>query len=330
MSLRRRPIRPFIALAITTGLLLSSAITPALAKLANVTVTATAVPGSVTPGANVAIDVEFFNSPSTSNISQLYLNATAPPDGWIFGGVESQSQGGDSCDASTAIFTCSLGAVPAGTTATVRVVYTTPSTVTGTVSLNWFLFNTTGVAGDRKGNSHGDNYQTTGSVTLDPSSDFAGAYTSTDSQVVADNPALHVHRNPQSTSVTSPDPLIGVMVGELPGNTPGNAFVCPAEASTCFGQWSVISVNDGAPYPNGFSVVLGYKGNIGNASFVHLFDSYDAVTNPTAYETITPDDNTCPSATPSASDIPCMILSSSGGDSFVTLWLNQNGRLKAY
>jgi len=324
MSLRRRPIRTLIILAITAGLLLSSAISPVLGKLANVTVTATAVPGSVTPGNDVAIDVRFFNSPSPSNISQLYLSA-ATPFGWTLVGVESQSQG-DPCDDSTGTVVCSLGAVNAGATATVRVVYTTPSTVTGTVNLNWFLFNTTGVAGDRKGNSHGDNYVTTGTVTLDPSSDFAGAYTSTDSQIVADNPVLHVRRNPQSTSVTSPDPLIGVMVGERPGN----AVVCPAAASTCFGQWSVISVNDGAPYPNGFSVVLGYKGNIGNASFVHLFDSYDPVTNPTAYETITNPDDLCTSATPSASEIPCMILSSSNGDSFATLWLKENGLVKAY
>ncbi|MEX0625210.1 MAG: hypothetical protein WD402_01555 [Chloroflexota bacterium] len=325
MSLRRRPIRLSIILAITTGLLLSSLITPALGKLANVTVTATAVPGSVTPGANVAIDVEFYNFPSMSNISQLYLTAAAPPNGWILDGVEGQSQG-DPCVVGTATFSCSLGAVPAGSTATVRVVYITPSTGSGSVSLNWFLFNTTGVAGDRKGNSHGDDYMTTGTVTLDPSSDFAGAYTSSDNLTVADNPVLHVRRNPQSTSVTSPTGLIGVTVGEVPGGT----FSCPAVASTCFGQWSVISVNDGAPYPDGFSVVLGYKGNIGNASFVHLFDSYDSVTNPTAYETIAHPGDLCSSSTPSASEIPCMILSSSGGESFATLWLNRNGQVKAY
>lgn len=327
MSLPRRTIRTSIILAITTGLLLSSLISPALGKLANVTVTATAVPGSVTPGANVAIDVRFFNSPSTSNISQLFLNAAAPPDGWIFLGVESQSQG-DPCVESTATFSCSLGAVPAGTTATVRAVYTTPSTASGTVSLNWFLFNTTGVAGDRKGNSHGDNYPTTGNVTLDPDSDFAGAYTSTDSQIVADNPVLHVRRNPQSTSVTSPDPLIGVMVGELPGN----AAICPAAASTCFGQWSFISVNGGFDYGavgQSFTVVLAYKGNIGNASFVHLFDDYSAA-NPTAYELIQYPEDVCSDASPDFSELPCMILGSSGGDSFATLFLKENGQVRAY
>jgi hypothetical protein len=322
MSHPRRSIRTLTALAITTGLLLGSLVTPAFGKLATVTVTATAVPGSVTPGADVAIDAEFFNSPSNSNISQLFMTAETP-EFWTLVGVESITPNQGICDDSTATVTCTLGAVNAGASVTVRVVYTTPSDATGDVNLDWFLFNTTGVAGDRKGNSHGDNYKTTGSVTLDASSDFAGAYTSTGGQVVADNPVLHARRNPQSTSVTSPDDLIGVTVGE----EPGNAFVCPSVASTCFGQWSVISVDDGTLYPNGFVVVLGYKGNIGNASFFHAFDDYDAVTNPTAYELIEYPDDVCSDSTPF---LPCMTLSSSGGDSFATLYLTQNGRLISY
>jgi hypothetical protein len=323
MSLRHRPTRILTVLAISGGLLIASMAAPVLGKLATVTVTATAVPGSVTPGKNVAIDVEFYNFPSTSNISQLFLDAATPTD-WTLVTVESFSQG--SCTWATDVH-CDIGAVNAGGKFDARIVYTTPSNVTGTLSvnLNWFIFNTTGVAGDKKGNSHGDNYFSAGSMTLDSTKDFGGAYTSSANQIVSDNQVLHVTRNPQFTSVTSPDPLIGVTVGELPGNT----FICPSDAGTCFGQWSVISVNDGASYPNGFSVLLGYKGNIANASFVHLFDTYDPVTNPTAYELITSDD-ICP-ATLTPSVIPCMTgWSSSGGNSYVTLWLNQNGQLKAY
>jgi len=321
MSLRRRPFRTFTALAITTGLLLGSLVGPALGKLALVTVTATPVPDAVTPGANVAIDVEFLNSPSPSNISQLFLDAVTP-SGWTLVTVESFSQG--VCSWSTNV-QCTIGAVNAGAAFDARIVYTTPSNVTGTVSLNWFIFNTTGVAGDKGKNSHGDDYLTTGSVFLDNSNDFAGAYAA-DGQVISDSQALHAIRNPQFTAITSPDPSIGVMVGEKPGN----AFICPPAASTCFGQWSLISVNDGAPYPDGFSVLLGYKGNIGNASFVHLFDGYDPVTNPTAYETIVYPTDVCSSASPTAGEIPCMILSSSGGNSYATLWLNQNGQIKAF
>ena len=296
MSHRLRSVRTLTALAIT-GLLLAAVAAPTFAKLATVTVTATAVPGSVTPGKHVAIDADFFNSPNTSNISQLSLTAKTP-DLWTFVGVESQSQG-TPCTAAGGTVSCTLGAVNAGNHVTVRVVYTTPSTVTGPMSLNWFQFSSTGLAGD-KGVGHGDNYPTSGSMTLDNSGDFAGAYTSTGGQVLADDPILTT-LNPQSTSLTSPNGLIGVTVGEKAGT----AFVCPPVASSsCFGQWSVISVNAGAPYPNGFSVVLGYKGSIGKANFVHLFDSYDSVTNPTAYETITHPGDVCSSATPSASEIP--------------------------
>jgi hypothetical protein len=327
MSLPRRPTRTLTALAIT-GLLLSSLVAPAFGKLVTVTVTATAVPGSVTPGKNVAIDLEFYNFPNTSNISQLSLSATTPKL-WTLVGIEAPGPSQGTCTGPAGgDVSCTFGAVNAGDSVTLRVVYTTPSNVNTpvSVSLDWFLFKSTGQAGDPKGNSHGDQYPAIGSLTLDPGSDFGGAYTSAAGQVVSDNPVLDTTRNPQSTSLTSPDGLIGVTVGEVSGST----FVCPPIASSsCFGQWSVISVNSGAPYPNGFSVVLAYKGNIGNASFVHLFDDYDAVTHPNRFETITNPGDTCSSATPSASEIPCLISRPSGGNSYVTLWLNLNGPVRA-
>jgi len=103
-----------------------------------------------------------------------------------------------------------------------------------------------------------------------------------------------------------------VTVGEKPGNT----FVCPAIAGgTCFGQWSVVSVNNGATYGAGFSIVLGYRGNIGDANFVHVLDNGTA-------EPITA---TCTSKT-SPAFFNCKWIEKSGGNSFVTLWVTQNGR----
>lgn len=306
-----------LTLAMLTGLAV-----PAIAKQVGVSPTATAVPGGVTPGANVAFDVEFFN-PGPSNVSQLFLDAITP-EGWILLGVESQSQG--VCDSSSGDLHCSFGAVNALAGVQLRVVYTTPSDGGGDVDVDWFVFFTTGVSGDPGKNSHGDDYPTTGTVTLETSRDRGGAYTSTEGQIVTDDQELHARRNPQFTQVTAPEDLIGITVGE----EPFDPALCPPAAGTCFGQWSVISVNDGAPYPDGFSVVLGYKGNIGNASFVHLFDDYDPDTNPTAYELIEYPEDLCSSATPTASEIPCMLLSSSGGDSFATLWLNENGHLSGY
>jgi hypothetical protein len=294
--------------------------------------TATARPDSVTPGAKVAFDVYFkLAATETSSLSQLYLKAKTPTGAELLG-LEPGSPSQGSC--TTAVdLSCTFGAVKPGDVITVRVVYRTPTS--GPSLTVPFKFDTTGVANDKGKNSHGDSYETPGVVALDGSGDFAGRYIRFDETdlTVKDNQILHATRNPQSTLVNAPAGAIGVTVGEAAGNT----AVCPAAAGSCFGQWSLVSVNNGAGYTAGFSVVIGYKGNIGNASFVHLFDDYDAVTNPTRYELIEyvstdPDDPTdiCSSSTPSAAELPCMILSTANGNSFATLWLNQNGRLSGY
>jgi hypothetical protein len=313
MLTRRHPLRASAALGVATALLLASLAVPTLAKLANVTVTATAVPGSVTPGANVAIDLRFYNSPSTSNISQLYLNATTPA-GWTLVEIESKNQGACTAPAGGDVY-CNIGAVNAGADFDARIVYTTPSGGSGSVALDWFLFNTTGVANDTGKRSHGDNYIPTGSVTLDTSNDFGGAYTSTGTQLVTDNTTLSKRQNPQYTQVNAPEGGIGITVGEA-------TFPCPAEIGKCFGQWSVISVNDGALYsPDGFSVVLGYVGNIGNVKFVHVLDDgtvqkLDACTaNPAPVTERNPG---------------CYWIDASGSNTLVTIWLVENGRLSGY
>jgi hypothetical protein len=186
-----------------------------------------------------------------------------------------------------------------------------------------FNFNTTGVTkgkADKGGNSHGDSYAALpGSVSLLGGGDFAGLYIrdGDSSLQVFDNQALHNTRNPQSTLVNAPEDAIGVAVGEA-------TFTCPASIGTCFGQWSVISVNGGYDYGadgEAFSVVIGYKGNIGNANFVHTDDDGNII------ETIT---TTCSSDPPPFSEIPCKIITTSGGNSYATLWLTQNGRVSGY
>jgi hypothetical protein len=309
MSLHHRAPRVLASIGISSILLLGMMAAPAFARLAVVTVTATAVPGSVTPGANVAIDVEFYNFPSTSNISQLFLDAVTPP-GWALVTVESYSQG--SCTWSTDVH-CTIGAVNAGAAFDARIVYTTPSNVTGSVALDWFLFHTTGVANDKGKNSHGDNYPTSGSVTLDNSKDFAGAYTSASGQLVSDSQALHSTRNPQYTAVNSPSGAIAVFVSE------SNEVDCPTGYTTCFGQWSHITVDYGATIDGGFSVILGYKGNIGNANFIHVLD--DGSLEPITLTCSSPDE---------PNTIPCKWIETANGNTYATLWLTENGRIKAY
>jgi hypothetical protein len=312
---RNRSTRALASLLLAVSLALSALAGPAMILAAQPTAdhTATAVPGAVTPGAKVAFDIHFKNT-SPSNLAQFFLNADTP-DGATLVEVESSTRPG--CDTSSGDLHCTFGAVNSQAVVDLRVVYTTPS-AKGTFTVP-FKFSTTGVAPDKGKNSHGDDYPTSGSATLDDSKDFAGAYTSSTGQVVSDSQDLHRTRNPQFTKVTAPEGAIGVTVGEAPGS----AFICPPSAGTCFGQWSLISVNDSFNYGSlgqAFSVQLGYKGNIGNANFVHVHNdgTIDLITN------------TCPSSPPPFTSVPCKIITTSGGDSFVTLWVKQNGRASGY
>lgn len=320
---RNRSTRVIASLGISLTLALTALAGPAviLAARASAEQWAIAVPPSVTPGADVAFDVHFKNTSTSSNISQLYLNAETPADWWLVG-VEFTSQ--PSCDTSSGDLHCSFGAVNAGASVDLRVVYTTDEDDSGKVTVP-FGFTTTGATpggADSGKHSHGDDFPAPGEVSFSTSQDFAGYYITdgTGLVTVSDSTALHSRRNPQYTQVFAPEDAIGVTVGE------GGTFTCPAETGgTCFGQWSVIYVNDGYDYGDDsvmFKVVLGYTGNIGNANFVHVLDD----------GTVELIDDECSSDPPpvSEADPGCFIIDSVNGASIVTLWLTQNGRLSGY
>jgi hypothetical protein len=292
-----------------------------LAALAPADHTATAVPGSVSPGERVAFDIHFKNT-SSSNLASLSLDALtsdATPAGATLLGVEPFDRGG--CDTTSGDLHCAFGALNSLDEINLRVVYTTPD-VKGTFTVP-FLFTTTGNAPQGK-KSHGYNYPTDGVAILDDSANFAGAYTSEDGQLVTDIQVLDKNKNPQFTQVTAPESLIGVTVGEEAIGVP--TVPCPAEAGTCFGQWSIISVNPGNVLdytpPGGIEVLIGYKGTIGNAKFVHVLDD----------GTVQLIEDQCSANPPTAAELKpgCFIINRVGGDSFVTLWIWKNGRLSGY
>ena len=271
----------------------------------------------------MAFDVRFKNTSTSSNIAQLYLTAKTPAN-WTLLGVESSSQP-STCNTSSLDLACSLGAVNAGASLTVRVVYTTDDNDHGSITVP-FAFNTTGATptgADTGKHSHGDAFPAPGEVSFSTSPDFSGYYIADGTSLapVSDITALHVRRNPQYTQVNPPEDAIGVTVGE------GGTFNCPAETGgTCFGQWSTIYVNGGYDYGDDgvmFKVVLGYKGNIGNAKFVHVLDD----------GTVELIDQECSSDPPpfsEADDKGCFIIDNVNGDSIVTLWITENGRLSGY
>jgi hypothetical protein len=311
---RNRSTRALVSLGITLSLAITAMAGPAAILGAQVLVetSATPVPAAVTPGANVAFDVHFKNI-SPSNFAQLFLDALTP-DGATLVEVESQTQG--ACDISSGDLHCVLGALNSFAAVDLRIVYTTP-TAAGTLTVP-FIFNTTGVTSgdaDRRHHSHGDEYPDSGTVSLDATLNYGGAYTSAGGQVVTDNVILSKRQNPQYTQVYAPEGGIAVTVGEA-------TFPCPESVGTCFGQWSVISVNGGEGYsPDGFSVVLGYQGNIGNAKFVHVLD------DGTVVKLAECSDNPAPVA---ERDPGCYFIDASGSNTIVTIWLVENGRLTGY
>jgi len=319
---RNRSTRTLASLGLTFILALTAMAGPAaiFGKRALSENTATAIPGpvppatvsAVTPGANVAFDLHFKNT-SSSNLAQFFLDAVTPDtdDGAALVEVESSNRAG--CDDSGPDLHCAFGALNAGAEINLRVVYTTPDLA----GIRWtvpFNFSTTGVAPDGGGNSHGDDYPTPGVVDLSNALNFGGAYTSASGQVVTDNQILSKRQNPQYTQVNAPEDGIGITVGEA-------SFACPDSIGTCFGQWSVISVNDGAEYADGFSVVLGYYGNIGNAKFVHVTDG-DAI--------VELDECSANPAPLDERDPGCYFVDATGTNTLVTIWLVENGRLSGY
>ncbi len=314
-----------LAIALSSGMLASTAVASNPAGwLASVT----PEPSKVSAGDSAAFLVKFVNQ-GPSNISQLYLTAATPKDATFI--VATPSQG--TCNTSGPLY-CDLGAVNADASAslsdpevTITIVYQTPAS--GSSMPITFQLNTTGVASDKGNNSHGDAYNLPTSVTLSTSNrDFAGRYIYDSSFYVFTDPSFS-HRNPHSTAVTAPGTDMPVTVADQDGST----YACPADiASDCFGQWSVVSVDSGEPFPaTGFQVVLGFSHfelhggvNAGNIQIVHLISADPG------YELITQADNTCTSATPDVSEMPCMIPEQDGNDVIVTLWLLQNGPIRGW
>ena len=265
LRIRRAAVSSGVLLLLIGGLLAG----PVLAKPPAFAGSATAVPGTVSPGGTVRYNVSFTNT-SPSNLSQLFLNAATPNGASLEAIVAGPSQG--TCDDGGVNLSCTFGALNAGASVTFSVVYTT--TGSGSSMTVPFVFSSTGSTGSDKGkNSHGDDFIVAGRVTLNGSDDFSGMYLfDPDELTVADNQNVG-RQNPQSTKATSNQAGVPLTVGEVGAGS----FDCPGiSTASCFGQWSVVNLNDGAIVAGGFEVVIGYDkvpGNADTVRFVHLVGS---------------------------------------------------------
>ena len=309
----------FLALLIAGTLVGALFASPALAaKPPRHGGTATAVPGTVGPSTDLAknyarFDVVFTNT-RNSSLQQVTIEAATPAGsdleavvaGPLVNGV---SQG--TCDAGGANLTCTIGTVVAGAVVTLSVVYEIPVTTATSMDVS-FIFKSTGAPGTDPGTSHGDDFPVNGSVVID-STDFDGGYLfDAGDLVVETNQVLSKRGNPQSTRINGPASGIPVTASEVAANQ----FVCP-EGVECFGQWSVLNVNNDTLIEDGFTVVIGYDavpGNSGDVGFVHLVGGGSTFITESCGGLVT---------------MNCIVdIDSVNGDLYYTLLIDNNGPIR--
>jgi hypothetical protein len=290
--------------------------------------TAVAVPETVGPSTADAknyarFDVTFTNT-RNSSLQQVTIEAATPAGsdleavvaGPLVNGV---SQG--TCNADGTNLSCTIGTVVAGASVTLSVVYEIPVTTAASMNVS-FIFKSTGAPGTDPGTSHGDDFPVNGSVVID-STDFDGGYLFDPADLVVEtNQVITKRGNPQSTRIFGPESGIPVTASEVAANQA--PFNCPevddsGDPVECFGQWSVVNVNNGFDYSTegGFLVVIGYDqvpGNSGNVGFVHLVGAGSTFIT-----------ESCTSAT----DVDCIVsVDSVSSDLFYTLRIGDNGPIR--
>ena len=227
-----------------------------------------AMPQMVSPGSTVAFEVWARNK-GGSNISKLFLTARTNA---AFDSVTVINTGktAGSCSPGTGAgiaLMCSWKPLKPGASVRVRLILTAPASGSS-LPVNFEWSSTGFVRGGN--NSHGDLFTKDDSAALNGDiNSFAGRWlkSGTENLIVQTNPALS-NGNPQSTKITAPTDGIPVTAGE--DNDLSDCQELFGE--DCFGQASVINVNDGETFPGGFTVEVVYKGKFPYAEFVHILD----------------------------------------------------------
>lgn len=328
---------------VVAGMLLTTVVSgTALAKnpTNNLNGSAPAVPGTVSAAALVRFSYSVTNT-SSSNFSSFFVDAVTPNtdfDAALVGVISvgnSTSGTTPTCDTTSGDLHCTFGPLNSGKTATINVVYRTPSNASGTWSV-LFAASSTGAPGTDPGNSHGDSYNVTGTVNIGVGK--AGGSYIYGTNLTAQNDQGLGKKNAQSSKlIFSSDGTTGfpATIDEAPASS--TVYVCPtAVSAACFGDWNLISANNGGAVPGGsFRVTYGYdkiSGSQGSVRFVHLLDpDHDGVYGEGQVE------GTDYLVIPSFSSSPCSTtlttnciesISSGGGDYFFTLILDGNGPMR--
>jgi hypothetical protein len=277
--------------------------------------TVATLPATVSPGADAGYRVTITNS-GPSNIASLFLvsdQSVAPSY------VSAPSQG--TCN-STGLLSCAFGALGAGQSVVVTVAYKTPGS--GNAFGVTFQANTTGATfSDTKGRSHGDTLfadPKVTSTTLSTSPDFAGGFAVGATSYA--NVQEVERRNPQATSITAFQSLIPVTIQDgITSGVPCTVAAC----SGAFGQWSNLSVAEGAAFSTPFKVTLLVWGGAvpGGTSANEIFVLH--TTDAGATSVI---DQPCSPATGTPANAECLTATKVGSNYRIEVWLFQNGSIR--
>jgi hypothetical protein len=284
------------------------------------------LPNVVSPGSDAGWFVTVTNN-GPSNINDLNISITSEETGALpsyFVGMDLSSGGTEACSTDTGALVCNVGTLVDGGTASFTVAFDVPLSDTGTFDLNIGLFAGTGnTDSDGPGKSRGDKKTFTNSTPISSSSNFDGGFT-VDETSFATNQNVG-RRNVQATSIANVGDFIGVTIED--GITTGVDCLVSASA-TCFGEWSAINVNDGAPFTSPFKVTLLVLGSavpggtsVEDIVLVHELDGggVDVIGDAPGER--------CVSAGDSAS-AECIYVSKVGGNYQIVAWLFQNGNLR--
>jgi hypothetical protein len=196
-------------------------------------------PASPTTASNSAVahfHVFAINN-DTSTVSQFFLFATTT------GSVRSATPSVGNCTQSGAL-SCVFGQFRPGDRIDVFVDFNTAASgTTGDVKFDW---NSTGTPPDKKGRSHGDNFEDIVALPLNPSNDFRGTYVADSSLTIVANGNSLGNSNKQATIVVSP--VTGIPITVQDGSfipCEGVNVTCP---TTLFGETSQLNVGDGGSF----------------------------------------------------------------------------------
>ena len=318
----RRPIIRRVSYAVASSLLAVMLLGPAGASAATPVVGTTgptvASPGQVSPGEPVSFGTVSLTNLDSSTISQLAL--TTDDQSLTVASATSE----DGTCALTSPLSCTFRNIKPLQTVSAVVVLNAKSVDFGVL----FRWDSTGRAGDKGGNSHGDSfYWPHGDLTTDPgtpifvdvngdTTNFRSRYVLTSTHQSVFNDQAVDSANQQATKVVAPVTGIAVTVSD------GTFVDCP-DGYDCFSEASIIEVAAGGSFPGGFQVILTFDSSLlpsgVNAHTIEILHQSAGYPD----ETI---DTKCTFTDGLPDTMPCLTAKKvNGTDLEVTVWTTHNG-----